>query len=371
MKKGKLNTKKTVSILSVLVISAAVITMFSFLLAVNLQGLAYDIEAVPFVGSAVEIVSEDIDSVTIKKNSEGKFKIMMFTDSHLNGKEDTDLQAVSYMLKNIEEEKPDLVVFGGDNISSGFNLARYNQFAEIMERTGVYWCSVLGNHESEGIMTYSRKKIVDIFSSFDHCLMRRGIEDIDGYGNYTVNILGDNGKLQEVIFLMDSGTYMSNEYRKKYNVPETASHYDGVKESQVQWYKDKHDAIESEYGEFKSITVMHIPPYESCLITDTDYVYGDKRENMCPAGFNTGIFDAIKEKGNSQAIYFGHDHTNDFGIMYEGILLSYIQPSGYSSYNMGSKGAPENEWIQGCTVLLLNEDGTYETKHILNHANTK
>ena len=368
MKKQKLNAKKIVKILAVLAVIAAVITMFSFLVAVNLQGLAYDMADVPFVGSEVEIVSEDIDSVTIKKSGDGEFKIMMFSDSHLNGKEDTDLQAVSYMLKNIEEGKPDLVVFGGDNISSGFNLARYNQFAEILEKTGVYWCSVLGNHESEGIMTYSRKKIVDIFASFDHCLMRRGVEDIDGYGNYTVNILGDDGKLQEVIFLMDSGTYMSDKIQKQYNVVNPTSHYDGVKESQVQWYKEKHDAIEKQYGEFKSITVIHIPPYESNYTTDIEPVYGTKNEGMCPAGFNSGIFDAMKEKGSIQAIYFGHDHTNYYGVMYEGVLLSYIQSAGYSSYNMGSNGYPESEWVQGCTILTLNEDGTYETENVFNHA---
>ena len=43
-------------------------------------------------------------------------------------------------------------------------------------------------------------------------------------------------------------------------------------------------------------------------------------------------FDAMKEKGSAQAVYFGHDHVNDFGVMYENILLSYIQPSGMPAH---------------------------------------
>ena len=74
------------------------------------------------------------------------------------------------------------------------------------------------------------------------------------------------------------------------------------------------------------------------------------------------------EKGSTQAVYFGHDHVNDFGVMYEDILLSYIQPSGYGSYNMESKfDAPESEWIQGCTLLQIKDDGTYSAERIYNH----
>lgn len=369
MEKNKINVKKNMIIIITAVVLAALITVGALFIAVELQGLAYDIESVPNVGSVLEIVTEDVDSVTVKKNGDGDFKVMMFTDTHLNGKEKLDNQAVSYIIKNITEQKPDLVIFGGDNISSGFSMARTEQFAEILEETGVYWCAVLGNHDGEGIMTYSRKKIVETFASYEHCLMKPGKEDIDGYGNYTINILNSDGSLKEVLFFMDSGDYITDELREKYNVPENASHYDGVKESQVQWYKEKHDAIENEYGEFKSITVIHIPPYQSGLIADMEYLYGDKREGICPSGFDSGLFDALKEKGSTQAVYYGHDHINDFGVVYDGILLSYIQSSGYSSYNMQTSfGSPESEWIQGCTVLLLNDDGTYEAQRILNHA---
>ena len=76
----------------------------------------------------------------------------------------------------------------------------------------------------------------------------------------------------------------------------------------------------------------------------------------------------MKEKGSAQAVYYGHDHMNDYGVMYEGILLSYIQSAGYSSYNMGnSRNAPESEWVQGYTKLEIKADGTYDAYQCFNH----
>ena len=331
------------------------------------EGVTYDVDSVISVGNNIEIISEDVDSVTIKKKNDGDFKVLMFTDTHLNHKDDENVMTVSYIIENVTREKPDLVIFGGDNVSSALSYKRTTEFARLMDNLGVYWVAVLGNHDGEGVLTYSRKQIIDIYSSSEYCLVKPGLENIDGHGNSTINILNSDNSLKEVIFLMDSGDYMSKEYKEKYGVEEDL--YDGVKESQVQWYKDKHDAIMAEYGNFKSFTVMHIPPYQLWDIEEKqpEFIYGDKNEGVCPAGFDSGLFDAHKEKGSCQAIYFGHDHVNSFGFAKDGIVLSYIQSSGYGSYNMGSRGEPESKWLQGCTILNINNDGTYSTLNHLNH----
>ncbi len=316
--------------------------------------------------NSIEIISESIDSVTIRKADEGKFKVMMFTDAHLNGKK-TDNLTLKYLIKNITESKPDLVIFGGDTITSGFSKKKTHKFAEIMENLGIYWVTVLGNHEGEGLFTYSRKEFVEILSSYKHCLMKLGKTDIDGSGNFTINILNTDNTLKETFFLIDSGDYMTKALKKKYSVSKKGQVYDGVKESQVKWYKEKYDEIQKEFGEFKSIVVMHIPPFECADAEKHEFLYGEKREGICQSGFNSGFVGAVIEKG-TQTIYYGHDHVNDFGYMYKGVLLSYIQPSGYGSYNMKSNfNSPEHEWLQGCTILTLNDDGTYEAERIFNH----
>jgi predicted MPP superfamily phosphohydrolase len=341
-----------------------------YALAFILAGVHYDVDSVEKVGTTVEIVSEEVDSVTLKKTDGSDFKVVMFSDTHLNGKKKADIMTVEYIIKNITEQKPDLVIFGGDNVSTGLSYKRTTEFCELMENLGVYWASALGNHDAEAPLTYSREKTAEIYASYEHCLFKPGVEDIDGYGNYTINILNADDSIKEVFFIMDSGTYASEEEKAMYEVT-SDSGYDGVKESQVNWYKAKHDALTEEFGEFKSITVAHIPPYQSKRAVSEDlgleFEYGEKNEGVCEAGYDSGLFDALKEKNTCQAVYYGHDHVNSYGVIYDGILLSYIQSSGYGSYNMGSKGEPESKWMQGCTVLNLNEDGTYTAERILNH----
>ncbi len=353
----------------VTVILAAAIGAGGFVVYKNSQGISYDISAVERIENNIEIIKEDADSVTIRKNSDSDFRVMMFTDTHLNGKKATDIQTVSYIVKNITEQKPDLVIFGGDNISSGFNRKRNLEFAQLMENLGVYWAAVLGNHEGDGLFAVSREENVDIFSSYDYCLMRQGKEDVDGNGNFAINVLDKDNKIIQAFFLMDSGSYMTDESKKEYGVTEDGEVYDGVKTSQVNWYKTTHDAIEAEYGKFKSVTVIHIPPYQTEReYAEGDFLYGEKREGICESGFDSGLVDAMIQKGSAQAVYFGHDHVNNFGVMYNDILLSYIQPSGYGVYNMESKfDAPENEWIQGCTLLDIKTDGTFTAERIYNH----
>ena len=360
--------KKRITVIF-LVFIAIIIGVSGFLIIKSSQGISYDISSVKKIQNDVVIVSETEDSVTIKKKSDSEFKVLMFTDTHLKGDKELDNMTVSYMVNNIIEQNPDLVILGGDNVTYGFNKKRNVQLAELFESLGVYWASVLGNHEGDGFLSYDRENVIKLFSSYDFCLTKMGKSDVDGNGNCTINILNSDGSLKEVFFLMDSGDYMTKESKIEYGVTDEGDVYDGVKTSQVEWYKEKHDELANEYGQFKSITVVHIPPYQvEKEYSETDFLYGEKREGVCESGFDAGLFDAMKEKGSGQAIYFGHDHVNDFGVMNDGILLSYIQPSGYSAYNMQSKfDAPENEWIQGATLLKINSDGTYSAERIFNH----
>lgn len=355
-------------IIAVALVAALGTGIYAF--AFIMSGIHYDVDTVEKVGTSVEIVSEDIDSVTIKKADDSEFKIVMFSDTHINGKKDEDIMTVSYIIENVTREKPDFVIFGGDNVSSALSYKRTTEFCELMDNLGVYWATSFGNHDGEGILKYSKKQLAKLYSSYEYCLVKPGIEDIDGHGNYTVNILNSDDSIKEVLFFMDSGEYASDKEKAMYEVTGESS-YDGVKASQVQWYKDKHDALEAEFGEFKSVTVIHIPPYQTreLLDAESEYIYGSRNEGICEAGYDSGLFDALKEKGSCQAVYFGHDHKNDFGAIYDGILLSYIQSSGYGSYNMGTSGYPESEWLQGCTILNIRDNGTYTAKAHLNHSN--
>lgn len=366
MKKG---AKIAVTAIAVL-LAAAAAGAGGFAVKKNSEGLPYDISSVEKIQNDVVIVSETEDSVTVKKNGDGKFRVLMFTDTHITDDPELNKTTVTYLVENIKEQKPDLVIFGGDNVTYGFNRQRNIELAELMEKLGVYWAAVLGNHEGEGFMAMSREKVINLYSSYEHCLLKHGKKGVDGHGNCTINILNSDGSLREVFFLMDSGSYMSVDSKIKYGVKNIFGEvYDGVKPSQVEWYKEKHDALTAQYGYFRSVAVIHIPPYEAEReYSESDFIYGEKREGVCESGFNSGLVDAMLEKGSTRAVYFGHDHVNDFGVMYEDILFSYIQTSGYDTYTMQSKfDSPENEWLQGCTVLDIKKDGTYTDERIFNH----
>ncbi len=335
------------------------------------QPLFYDVKGIESVGSSVEVTADEADAVTIKK-ADGEFKVIMFTDIHLDGKNKTSEITVDNIVKNVQKEKPDLVIFGGDTITSVFNRKRAKQFCEIFERLGVYWAGVLGNHEGSGPFAISRKKNVEIFSSYKHCLMREGLEDVWGDGNYCINILNADGSLKKTFYFMDSGSEASEEDMKKYPAASDGRYiYDGVKDTQVAWYTSKVKENTGKYGKTsKSVLVMHIPIYQMREAAEkTRFLYGNKLESVCSSCFDSGLFDAIKLLGNTEWLFFGHDHVNTFALELDGIILSYIEPSGYGSYTTSSKfGYEEKDWLQGYTKLMIEEDGTFSHEQIRNSA---
>ena len=331
--------------------------------------LNYDIDGIAAVGSRLKVVEKAEDEVTVQTNSED-FKILLFTDMHLDGKNKTSNVTVSHLIENISREKPDLVLLGGDNVTSAFNRKRANQLAQIFEKLGVYWAGGLGNHEGDNKYSVTREEMIDIFSSYDHCLIRKGAEDIWGVGNYALNILNADGSLRHTYYFLDTGDEMSSELKAQYGFGEDDSPTDGAKESQVAWYTQKNDALRTKCGSFQSTLVVHIPlPQYKTAAENVTFLYGDKLENICASAFDAGLFDALQSGGTTKTVFCGHDHLNTFGIDCDGILLSYIQPSGYGSYTAASRlGYEEKDWLQGYTKLELQLDGTFTASRYRNHA---
>ncbi len=344
-------------VLLVVVIAGGVVTY-----ALLPHPLNYNIKKTESVGSNIEVIEKGTDSVTIKNNQKGNVKVITFTDMHLDGKNKTSKVTVSHFVENIQKEKPDLVILGGDNVTSIFNKKRCHQLAQIFEKLGVYWAAVLGNHEGDSSGSVSREEMVDIFSSYEHCLMLQGPEDVWGNGNYYINILNADDTLCHTFYFFDSGSRMSSEMKAEYGIDESENPYDGVKTSQVEWYKEAVKANKEKYGKYHSTAVLHIPlPQMETEAEKGEFLRGEKREGVCASGFDAGLFDAIKEMGTTEKVFFGHDHVNDFALMCDGIMLAYMEASGYGSYTTYSKfGYEEKDWLQGWTVFDIAPVGTYE-----------
>ena len=361
-------TKKTKLIVLCAVLAAVLIAGFIVYKAVIPQPLNYKIKSIEAAGTTVEIVEETEDSVTIKKTGEGEFKVLMFTDMHLDGKNETSKVTVSHLVENIQKEKPDLVILGGDNVTSGMNRKRAKQLGEIFEKLGVYWAGVLGNHEGDNTWSITRTEMVEIFSSYDHCLMRRGLESATGDCNYSLNILNPDGTLMQTFFFFDTFDMISEGRRAEYGITKNKA-TDGVRADQVSWYKTKLAETKEKYGDFKSIVVLHIPlmQYTTALDENTPIIEGVNLESPCSSDIDMGLFSAIKEGGSTKAVFCGHDHLNNYRMSYQGILLCYIENSGYGSYTTASKlGYEEKDWLQGYTKLTLHADGTFAILNVRN-----
>ena len=331
------------------------------------------------VGSKIEIVDETEDSVTIRKTDDTPFKILMFTDLHFATPVPKDpakahRKTAQMLVENIRREQPDLVLVGGDNVTSNLNRLRSHQFARMFEKLGVYWGGVIGNHEGDNPLSIRRDTMVRIFSSYSHCLMRLGKSDVDGNCNYTIRILNADGSLQHAFVCLDSFDEMSDEMKEAHGYKPSDSVYDVIKQSQIDWYTSQIASMKSEYGKCPSSVLLHIPltQYADAVeLVDKGelrYLWGDRQEGICCGGFDSGLFDAIVASGCTKTVFCGHDHKNNFGVMYRGITLTYIEASGYGTYGFYRDGKPESDWLQGYTKLMLRDDGTFTLEQIRNSA---
>lgn len=310
------------------------------------------------------------------------FKILAFTDLHLDKSYKKGAKTIDNMLAAIYTEKPDLLIFTGDIITSATNWLRVKQFGELLEKVGIYWCPILGNHEGDNAFALKRAKTVEIWSGYEHCLMHDDpvalSDNVWGNGNYVVNIVKSGGIVEQSLIFVDSGDRVSKADAKRLGIVDDG--YDYVKPSQIKWYNgvmDNLDAIEQDEP-IKSMLYLHIPlrQYLDALkiIKDeelavgatasdktTQYVFGNAYERVCASDHDSGLFDAILKGKSTQAVFCGHDHVNNFNIKYKGINLVYNQKSGYSSYDMASKGLGTPN--QGYTKTIVDKDGKIAISH--------
>ena len=63
-------------------------------------------------------------------------------------------------------------------------------------------------------------------------------------------------------------------------------------------------------------------------------------EAACCPKLNSGLFTAMKEQGDVMGMFVGHDHDNDYAVMWYDILLAYGRyTGGNTEYNHLPNGA--------------------------------
>ena len=337
------------------------------------------------INTDVKVVSEDDESVTIAKfNKYGvmvrdDFKIISTTDLHLGDNPKLRKKAFQMLANHITNARPDLVIFTGDIILSRFQQVDAIQFAKLMEKIGVFWTICYGNHEAREDKGFFKRLLLEGVRTYPHCLVKNGPEELFGYGNHYINILNGENSIQQTLFLFDSGRDILDKYRESHGVPADMHGYDFIKKDQIEWYKSRIDMLREKFGDFRSMVFMHIPlPEYAEAITGSDeegwsftdkckILYGSAYESVGCSPFNSGMFDAILEKGSTQAVFCGHDHVNDYCALYKDVFLVYNQPCGYETYGMADKKEwEEKDWPLGVTVILIHINGSFDLARRLN-----
>lgn len=260
-------------------------------------------------------------------DSDGKFKIVQFTDVHLKyGNPASDI-AIERINEILDAEKPQLVVFTGDLIYAPPALKGIDEVLAPVSRRGIPFVVTLGNHDHE--QGVSNEDIYHRVLATPGCVQPIGDE-------YALSIY-DSGKNKRAatVYCMDSHDYSQIKGVGKYA---------WFTYEQIGWYRAKAAEIRRECGgdTIPAIAFFHIPlpEYAQASTTDGNPFIGTRREKVACPVINTGLFAAMLEQGDIMATFAGHDHDNDYATLWHGILLAYGRYTGGNTvYNHLPNGA--------------------------------
>ncbi len=320
---------------------------------------------------AVMPASAEADK-TLKFGEDGKFRILQFADIQDNAF--LEYATYQFIKDSVAELKPDLIVLTGDNISGGGSptktLAKFGiaRFMSIFEKAGVPVAAVFGNHDSEG--PANKEDQMAMYQSYD-CFVGCEGEDLTGCGNYNLPIYSADGEeMLYTLWMIDSLTYNRQPEDDK-DVAYYENDLEGyacVHKDQIDWYvKTSNELKEANGGNpVPSMAFQHIivPEIFDVLAKDKngnwilpEGVDGELWETPCPPNYSNGQFDAMVAQGDVVAMFFGHDHKNNFIINNQGIDLVNTPGVGFSSYGDINRGARVID-------LDVNDLSTYETEVI-------
>ena len=335
---------------------------------------------------------------TVFIGAEGRLKVMLMGDPQVERKQKyktvgADNEKTFELIRRmITTRDPDLVVIMGDlaQTASFSNYDYWVRYAEMFEELRQPWMPLFGNHDSEhsevretwrsGLGQVPKPELAALMSRYPHCLMIPGDAGPDaGAGNYFVNIASQTGELLYTFSVMDV-----------HNDPDHPDGYvEETKQVLIDWYERHIRAISRmKYKDgsnrlIRSMVFQHVPVKEFLEAWKEAWNDGDPTPNHHYGLWLEGnykdsddrLFDKVLELGSTTAMFFGHEHDNDFSVDYRGVRLTFVQHTGLSHYyrqygrNLDQDTfdfthlftrRPDGRWHgdeRGVTELTLTPDG--------------
>jgi len=180
----------------------------------------------------------------------GTFKVMQIADLHFSVSqgecrdvpfspcEHSDNLTRSLMEQVLDAEKPDMVVFSGDQLNgqgtSWDPRSVLAKFATAVTDRAIPWAAVFGNHDSENGL--SREDQMALIQGMPYSMAMPGPKDIHGVGNYILKVYSPDASKTQILtlYLLDSGDYSKGvlDWFGFFHPTE----YDWIRQDQIDWF---------------------------------------------------------------------------------------------------------------------------------------
>ena len=284
--------------------------------------------------------------LTLGFGSDGKFKIMVFSDTDIN------TNTISALETMLDAERPDLVILNGD-VSSGIatksELEAYLRvLCAPMENRRIAWCHTYGEQDGDAGLSLTLQN--EVYSTFKYCVSKVDFESF-GAGSYFLPVFADSSAEKGTAPLF--GVWMFGQTGLISSSPIAPNGSDGflnsvagegkdygyVTQSHVDWFTDSASMMKKDREKgIPSIAVTHTPIYEFNTVAenpDKCAFDGVMAEKVSASPVQSGLFAALLEAKSVFGLYCGHDHLNNFSGKYLGIELGYVASIGYDGYGHG------------------------------------
>ena len=288
-----------------------------------------------------------------------------------------------------DTEKPDLVVFTGDNIlgnhvddlpvgswhpkrSKAFTERRIRtslrHILEPLELRGIPFTMTYGNHDDRNALT--QREQAELWKQYSFFFGLNGNPELP-CDTFHVPIYGSDGeKIVYNLWLMDSAGQRAD-----------GSGYEGVQRESLDWYRRTSEMLRAQNGgePVRSLMFQHIPMPEMgelfipCEAEEPDAIrkhdgtycrldtsratgFGYEYDDFLPQ--DCGQFAVLQETGDVDAVVAGHLHLNGFDGTVRGMRMIATPGASFRSY-----GLPQT---RGVRVFNLRQENpsAFETHTI-------
>ena len=269
----------------------------------------------------------------------GTFKIVQFTDLHYKTNTPASDAALACMDEIINQEMPDLIVVTGDIIYSKPGNEALQEVLDCLSAHKRPFVMTFGNHDGE--------QGVPLTALYDQ--MRKVPYNIQPDRNvtktmdYVLPIKSSSGtRTAALVYCFDS--------HNRSGMP-GVNGYQWLTFDQIGWYRRQSATYRSQNSgrPLPALAFFHIPLPEFNMAVDNPQciLYGTRMERAYTPNLNSGMFTAMKECGDVMGIFCGHDHDNDYSVIYYDVLLAHGRFSGGNT--------EYNHLRNGARVIILKE----------------